>query len=164
MALRRWKVATGAVICALGLVALSGGGAVAATKVTVSTATVPGVGTVLVDASGHTLYTLTDANGTAVACTGTCAGAWPPLTVAAGAKVKGSKGVKSLGSTSDTHQVTSGSFPLYRFAGDTAAKQARGEGISSFGGTWHVVKVKNVKPTSSTGSNKTNAGTGGNGF
>jgi len=155
MALRRWKVAAGVVICALGLVALSAGGAVAATKVTVSTATVPGVGTVLVDPSGHTLYTLTDANGTAVACTGTCARVWPPLTVAAGAKVKGSKGVKGLGSTSDTHQVTAGGLPLYRFAGDTAAKQAHGQGISSFGGTWHVVKAKKVK---------TSAGTGGTAF
>jgi len=157
MAVRWRKVAVGAAICALGLAALSGGSAVAATKVTVSTATVPGIGAVLVDASGHTLYTLTDANGAAVACTGTCAGAWPPLTVAAGAKVKGSKGVKALGSTSDTHQVTAGSLPLYRFGGDTAAKQAHGEGISSFGGTWHVVKVKPK-------SNKTNAGTGGTGF
>ena len=155
MALRRWKVAAGVAICALGLVALSAGGAVAATKVTVNTATVPGVGTVLVDASGHTLYTLTDANGTAVACTGACAGVWPPLTVAAGAKVKGSKGVKALASTSDTHQVTAGGLPLYRFAGDTAAKQAHGQGISSFGGTWHVVKVKKVK---------TNAGSGGTAF
>ena len=161
MALRSWKYAAGAMICALGLAVLSGGSAVAATKVTVTTATVPGVGTVLVDASGHTLYTLTDANGTSVACTGPCTGVWPPLTVAAGAKVKGAKGVKALASTSDTHQVTAGSLPLYRFAGDTAAKQAHGEGVSSFGGTWHVVKVK-VKPKAKTST--TNAGNGGNGF
>jgi predicted lipoprotein with Yx(FWY)xxD motif len=125
--------------------------------VTVNTATVPVVGTVLVDASGHTLYTLTDGAGATVACTGTCAGVWPPLTIAAGAKVKGAKGVKGLGSTSDTHQVTAGGKPLYRFAGDTAAKQAHGDGINSFGGTWHVVKAKSVKP-------KTNTGTATNGF
>lgn len=160
MALRWWKFAAGAVIGALGLAALSGGGAVAATKVTVATATVPGVGTVLVDASGHALYTLTDASGAAVACTGTCAAVWPPLTLAAGAKVKGSKGLKALGSTSDTHQVTAGGLPLYRFGGDTAAKQAHGEGVVSFGGTWHVVKAKVAKAK----SNKTNAGTGGTGF
>jgi predicted lipoprotein with Yx(FWY)xxD motif len=28
---------------------------------------------------------------------------------------------------------------LYTFSGDTAAGQAHGEGIQSFGGTWHVV-------------------------
>jgi predicted lipoprotein with Yx(FWY)xxD motif len=155
---RWWKFAAGAAICALGLAALGGGSAVAATKVTVTTATVPAVGTVLADASGHTLYTLTDANGTAVACTGTCAGVWPPLTVAAGAKVKGAKGLKSLGTMAASHQVTSGGLALYRFAGDTAAKQAKGEGIASFGGTWHVVKVKKTK------SNTTTASTGGSAF
>ena len=48
-----------------------------------STATVPGMGVILVDSQGHVLYTHTDANGKAVACTGACATAWPPLTVAA---------------------------------------------------------------------------------
>jgi len=28
---------------------------------------------------------------------------------------------------------------LYTFSGDTAAGQTQGEGIQSFGGTWHVV-------------------------
>jgi predicted lipoprotein with Yx(FWY)xxD motif len=28
---------------------------------------------------------------------------------------------------------------LYTFSGDTAAGQAQGEGIQSFGGTWYVV-------------------------
>jgi predicted lipoprotein with Yx(FWY)xxD motif len=126
----------------------------AAKKVTVGIATVPGVGTVLVDAQRHALYTLTN-NGAAVACTGTCATAWPPLTVAAGAKVKGAKGTKSLSATADTHQVTAAGLPLYRFSGDTKAKQANGEGLNSFGGTWHVVKVtgaKTPKKTTSTTS------------
>ncbi len=57
-------------------------------KKAVLTATVPGMGVILVDAQGHALYTHTDASGQAVACTDACATAWPPLTVAAGAKVK----------------------------------------------------------------------------
>ena len=97
----------------------------------------------LVDAQGKTLYTLTDANGHAVACTGTSASAWPPLT--ATGKVTAAKAVKKLGKTADASQVTSAGLPLYRFAGDSAAKQANGEGITSFGGTWHVVKVKATK-------------------
>jgi predicted lipoprotein with Yx(FWY)xxD motif len=138
------------VVLALGAYGFNALPASAAAKVTVGTATVPGVGTVLVDAQGHTLYTLTN-NGAAVACTGTCASAWPPLTVAAGAKVKGAKGTKSLSATADTHQVTAARLPLYRFSGDTKAKQANGEGLNSFGGTWHVVKVSGAKtPTKST--------------
>ena len=113
-----------------------------------TTATVPGIGVILVDAQGHALYTHTDANGKAVACTGACATAWPPLTVAAGTKVKAPKGVKALATTGATHQVTSGGLPLYRFSGDAAAKQAKGDGVNGFGGTWHVVTVKAQKAKS----------------
>jgi predicted lipoprotein with Yx(FWY)xxD motif len=162
MAHRSWTATarTVAVVCGMALalgaygLGATAAGAKSKTKVTVATATVPGVGVILVDNKGHALYTLTDANGAAVACTGACVGVWPPYTVAASAKVKGAKGVKSLSKTSDTNQVTSAGLPLYRFAGDSHAKTAAGEGISSFGGTWHVVKVKaakaSTKPTATT--------------
>ena len=162
MAHRSWKTTARsvAVVCgmalalgAYGLGTTAGAASKTKAKVTVATATVPGVGTILVDRQGHALYTLTDANGAAVACTGGCLSAWPPLTVTG--KVKVAKGVKSVKKTAD-NQVTSAGLPLYLFAGDTAAKQAKGEGISSFGGTWHVVKAKATKsakttPTTSTG-------------
>ena len=144
-----------AMVLALGIYGL-GSAAGAATpakakaKATVVAASVPGVGTILVDAQGKTLYTLTDASGAAVACTGACASAWPPLTVAAGTKATAGKGVKKVTATSDG-QVTWNALPLYRFAADTQAKEAKGNGLASFGGTWNVVKVKaaKAKPTSS---------------
>ena len=40
-----------------------------------------GLGTVLVDAEGLTLYGLTDDTGGVPSCDGACAEAWPPLTV-----------------------------------------------------------------------------------
>ena len=83
-----------------------------------------------------------------------------PVDRPAGAKVKAAKGVKALGTTSDTHQVTSGGVPLHRFSLDTQAKQAKGEGVNAFGGTWHVVALKNTK----TKAPATNAGTGGVSF
>ncbi len=121
---------------------------------------VPGMGVVLVDGQGHALYTHTDANGKAVACTDACLTAWPPLTVAA-AKVQAPKGVKALAVASPTHQVTMAGLPLYRFSGDAAAKQAKGDGINAFGGTWHAatVKAQTAKSTPTT-----NAGTGGVSF
>ena len=145
---------------ALGVVAAAPAGATTNSKA-VTTATVPGIGVILVDAEGHALYTHTDAKGKAVACTGACATAWPPLTVAAGAKVKAPKGVKTLATTRSTHQVTTGGLPLYRFSGDAQAEQAKGDGINAFGGTWHVatVKAKNAKSTPTS-----NAGTGGVSF
>jgi predicted lipoprotein with Yx(FWY)xxD motif len=139
-----------AVVCGMTLalgaygLGMTAAGAATKKKTVVAAASVPGVGTILVDAQGKALYTLTDANGAAVACTGTCASAWPPLTVAAGAKAKGGKGVKKVSVTSDG-QVTWNALPLYRFSGDTQAKEAKGEGVNAFGGTWHVVKSKAAK-------------------
>jgi len=164
MALRSWKTTARsvAVVCSIALAlgayglgtTAAGAASKAKAKFTVATATVPGVGTILVDRQGHALYTLTDANGAAVACTGGCLSVWPPLTVTG--KVKAAKGVKSVSKTAN-NQVTSAGLPLYLFSGDTAAKQANGEGISSFGGTWHVVKAKATKsakttPTTTKGS------------
>lgn len=133
----------------------------AATKTTVKVATVPGVGAVLVNPQGRTLYTLTDADGAAVDCTGACASAWPPYTVAADAKVTAPKGVKSLSTTSDTHQVTWKDLPLYTFAGDTRAKVANGNGVDSFGGTWSVVKAKRSARAATTPTTPTTKGSSG---
>jgi predicted lipoprotein with Yx(FWY)xxD motif len=149
---------------ALGVTALASAPAGAATaKKAVLTATVPGMGVILVDAQGHALYTHTDANGQAVTCTDACLTAWPPLTVATGAKVKAPKGVKALATTGDTHQVTSSGLPLYTFSKDTQAKTASGDGVNAFGGTWHVVTVKAEKAKSSP-TPTTSAGTGGVSF
>ncbi len=142
-----------AVLCtavfAVAMVGTSAAGA-KTTKTSVKVATVPGVGAVLVDTSGKTLYTLTDANGAAVACTGQCLSAWPAAMVSATAKVKAPKGVKSLSATTDTHQITWKALPLYTFTGDPGPKTANGEGIASFGGTWHVVKVGKTASTTPT--------------
>src|SRR4051794_11636566 len=70
----------------------------AATPV-VKTATVGTVGTVLVDDTGLTLYTVTS-NGAPVACTGQCATFWPPLMLSAGRTSAGAAvGVSGLGTT-----------------------------------------------------------------
>ena len=125
------------------------------TSVTIRTRKISGVGTVLVDAKGNTLYTLTNA-GQAVACTGTCATIWPPLVIPAGSKPKGAKGVTRLGLVAGGQQVTVGGVPVYRFSGDSKPGQANGEGINSFGGVWHVVKVAGA--ASSTGGTKPPSG------
>ena len=71
----------------------------AATTTTKGAATVKtgntGLGTILVDDSGKTLYAFANDNGTTSACTGGCASIWPPLMAAgspaAGAGVDASK-------------------------------------------------------------------------
>ena len=111
---RSWKQTIGGIAAAASLTIALGAGLMATTPAgaatnskAVTTANLPGMGVILVDGQGHALYTHTDGNGKAVACTGACATAWPPLTVAA-AKVKAPKGVKALATTGTTHQVTIG--------------------------------------------------------
>jgi predicted lipoprotein with Yx(FWY)xxD motif len=125
------------------------------------------LGTLLVDTAGKTLYTLTDAAGSPVACTGQCLSFWPPLLLAASATTaSGSTGVSGLGTvaTAGGLQVTEGGAPLYRFAADAAAGDANGEGIKSFGGTWHAAKASATSGTTATtaapGTPPTTAGGG----
>jgi predicted lipoprotein with Yx(FWY)xxD motif len=112
----------------------------------------PDLGMILVDTQGRTVYTLTN-GGKAVACTGACLNAWPPVLLPSGEKTAaGGPGVKGLGVASggSGDQVTSDDLPLYTFQGDTAPGMTKGENLSSFGGTWHVVKVGGAAASSST--------------
>jgi predicted lipoprotein with Yx(FWY)xxD motif/ribosomal protein L24E len=103
----------------------------------------PTLGTILADSSGMTLYTLMN-NGQPVLCTGACAAAWPPLTVASsGTPVTGPAGVTGLGTTSNANgtAVTFQGAPLYTFVKDQSPADATGNGVVAFGGTFQVVTV-----------------------
>jgi predicted lipoprotein with Yx(FWY)xxD motif len=135
------------------------GAAVAKDKPTVSIAKLKGVGTVLVDAKNHTLYTFVD-NGQNVDCTGDCLTmGFQPLMIKQGTKPTAGKGVKGLGVVA-SGQVTENGFPLFVFTTDKA-HQANGQGLTSGNGTWHVPTVKAPKSNNQGGSN---AGTGGVSF
>ena len=136
----------------------------------VATTTNAKFGSILVDARGRTLYTLTDASGSPVACTGQCATFWPPLLLASGSTTAvGASGVTGLGIASGGTQVTDNGDPLYRFSKDTGPGVANGDGIASFGGTWHVVSATqktssatSVPPVATT--TPTTASSGGYGY
>jgi predicted lipoprotein with Yx(FWY)xxD motif len=98
-----------------------------------------GLGRILVDAQGRTVYLFRKDAGTKSACTGACATAWPPV-LSAGAPAAGS-GINAslLGTTvrSDgQRQVTYNGHPLYLFAGDQAPGDTNGEGSTGFGAPW----------------------------
>jgi predicted lipoprotein with Yx(FWY)xxD motif len=99
-----------------------------------------GLGGVLVDAKGRTLYVFTKDKGDQSVCSGKCAVAWPALTVT-GAATPGTGVEASLLSTSKqangSSQVTYGGKPLYHFAGDKAPGDTNGQGLN---GVWWVVK------------------------
>jgi predicted lipoprotein with Yx(FWY)xxD motif len=97
-----------------------------------------GLGTVLVDAEGLTLYGLTDDTDGVPTCDGACAEAWPPLTVDGADLPDGlDAGLYSVVERSDgTFQLEAGKWPLYRFAGDAAPGDTNGQGS---GGVWFAV-------------------------
>jgi predicted lipoprotein with Yx(FWY)xxD motif len=117
----------------------------------------PKLGAILADPDSRTLYTLTDGSGAAVACTGPCLAAWPPLELAAGATAPTAPDGVDLSvvdGPDGAKLVAADGLPLYTFAGDGSAADAKGEGLVSFGGTWHVVKTTAAvtSPTASGGS------------
>jgi predicted lipoprotein with Yx(FWY)xxD motif len=120
--------------------------AAAATKPTVRASRNAAVGrTIVVEArKGMSLYYLTgDAKGR-LCSTAACTGFWPPLTVRSlHTKVTRGKGIAGrlavFKRADGRFQVSLRGKPLYRFAGDAARGQANGDGIQSFGGTWHAM-------------------------
>lgn len=126
--------------------------AVAAVSATLTTgkATVKGkTRTVVVDSHGLTLYTLSGESVDHLKCVSTqCFNAWPPYKVSAAAKL--TKSASISGKIGRLHrlkgkfyQVTLNGHSLYTFVGDAGKTgSAKGEGITAFGGTWHVVSPK----------------------
>jgi predicted lipoprotein with Yx(FWY)xxD motif len=109
---------------------------------TVSTAGVSGLGTVLVDSEGLTVYMFAKDDGTVSSCYGACAQGWPPV-IAEGKPTAGEGAMSSqLGTTKrkdGTVQVTYAGHPLYTYAGDTAPGEANGNESTAFGGKWSAL-------------------------
>ena len=112
----------------------------AAAPVRVGASTIGSLGAVLTGTNGRTLYYLTTESSSAIACTGACASAWPPLLVAKGTAVAHATGVTGALTTVErpdgTAQVTYDGHPVYYYSGDTTSGQANGQGLH---GTWFVL-------------------------
>ena len=105
--------------------------------VKVSTTSIAGLGSVLVDANGMTLYYDDQESGGTIVCTGSCASIWPPLLLPSGVSApKAGSGVDAskfgtIDRPDGGTQVTYAGMPLYLFTGDTAG-QATGQGFEDF--------------------------------
>src|ERR1700758_949094 len=115
------------------------GQATGSSTATVKTAS-SSLGTILVDAHGMTLYSLSAEQGGKFICSTTaCTGIWHPLTVSAGESPSGEVG--SLGTVKrpdGTTQVTYKGMPLYTFAQDQKPGETNGKGVKDVG-TWTAV-------------------------
>jgi predicted lipoprotein with Yx(FWY)xxD motif len=111
----------------------------------VHASSVKGLGTVLVDGYGLTLYLFVpDDHGGRSKCFGYCATQWPPVTLPSGVTtpVIGPGVDEALVGTTrrdGSLQVTYNVWPLYRWIGDTASGQSTGQGLRNSGGLWYVV-------------------------
>ena len=110
----------------------------------VSLGSAAGLGQVLVNSEGHTLYAFSNDNPKAATCEGGCAKAWPPLLVEHGEPhPSNGAGASRLGTVTradGTRQVTYAGQPLYSYGGDQKPGEANGQGASAFGGTWTALK------------------------
>jgi len=134
------------------------------------------LGDILVDAEGMTLYMFeSDTKGTgASTCSGSCAGAWPPLVASdptAGQGVTADLTTFERGD-GDT-QVAANGWPLYGYAGDENPGDANGQGVDGFGAEWYVLgpdgtpKEGNEMTTTTTsggGGATTTTSSGGGGY
>ncbi len=150
-----------------------GGGATSAPAATgaatIQAAKVPGVGTVLTNSDGKTLYLFEADTGTTSMCTGPCATNWPPVTTSGNASATMGATSSMLGTTTrddGSTQVTYNGHPLYLYAGDTSSGTASGEGINAFGGLWYAVTTSGAAAKgggSGGGGGNSGYGTGGYG-
>ncbi len=128
--------------------ASSGSGTTAAV---VKVMTVPMYGAILTNSNGMPLYTL---SGT---CTGSCASAWPALTVPASTKPTGTGVTGTLNAAKQadgSYDVTYNGSPLYTFVEDSAG-HVTGQGVAGFS----VVKASgSATPTGSTTSTTGSSG------
>lgn len=118
--------------------------AAAPTTVTLSAKTIAGLGPVLVNPDGRTLYTFAPDKAKKVTCVGACASVWPPVMLAAGAKAVGSGAVKAslLGSDPDPSGgkvATYAGWPLYLYVADTAPGAHAGQALNLNGGLWYAI-------------------------
>ena len=107
-----------------------------------------GLGDVLVDRQGHTLYLFERDSGTISACTGACAVNWPPLRIRGTPLVGSGARSSNVGRTARPNgisQLTYNGHPLYTFMNDKKPGDTNGEGISAFGGSWFAVSPAGAK-------------------
>jgi predicted lipoprotein with Yx(FWY)xxD motif len=119
-----------------------------------ATAEVGDFGKVVVDGTGRTLYVFDNdtSDPSKSNCDGGCAAMWPP--VLAGSATPQLDGVDAslvgtVTRTDGSKQLTLAGSPVYEFASDGKAGEAKGQ---AFGGTWWVVGADGKKITTQASS------------
>ena len=126
------------------------------------------LGPIVVDGSGLTLYRFDkdSASPPTSNCEDSCAQLWPPVLVGTQISLSGVNRalLGTIKRPDGTIQLTLHGWPLYRYAGDSAPGQVKGEGI---GGVWFAARPTGAKAlpagTAAGSSSTANTGSTGNG-
>ena len=157
--LRRWLPAAVLVVTVCGVSACTNPGVAVTTPYNgktsrlepgptyeVKAADVSGLGQVLVDGQGITVYLYaTDHRGSPSRCYNICAIQWPPLILPSGVAAPAvGPGIdpKLLGTvprSDGTTQITYNGWPLYLWPPDHSPGTATGQALTNAGGLWYVV-------------------------
>jgi len=133
--------------------ATAGSGAVISTHST-------GIGTVLTNAQGHTLYWFAIDTPSKSNCNGSCTTYWPPVIGTATAGTSLPKGLGTITRSDGQVQATYDGHPLYTYAADTSSGMTSGNGQNLSGGLWWAMTPSGARPAATP---STSTGTGGYG-
>jgi predicted lipoprotein with Yx(FWY)xxD motif len=144
-AARRAGLLAAAVVISAAVAACGNGAADSLPRYVVLARTIPGLGEIVTDGQGLTLYMYAPDHRGPSQCSGFCAQQWPPLVLPRGVtRPKAGPGVRAslLGTVRRANgelQETYGGWPLYLWIGDTGPGQATGQADDM--GLWYVLSV-----------------------
>ena len=101
-----------------------------------------GLGKVLVDSKGRTIYLFKKDSGTKSVCRGECANDWPPVRANGEATVGDGANASMVATTKRSDgapQVTYSGHPLYLYEGDQKPGDTNGQGLTAFGARWYAL-------------------------
>src|SRR5579864_2747740 len=137
-------------------------------SVVISTRAISGLGRVLVNSRGRTLYMFVPDKRKKVTCVSACAAIWPPVKLPNGAKIVATGGVKAglLRSDADPaggRLVIYNNWPLYGYVGDQKAGDTFGQALNLNGGLWYVLSTSGAIITTKPHAGGAGGGGGGGG-
>ncbi|KAF5990675.1 hypothetical protein [Streptomyces sp. WAC00263] len=128
----------------------AGSGDMVSTDMLMAKQTSDGMGTIVTDAKGWTLYRYDKDKAAMSMCTGSCAQTWMPVMAQGTPKVMGVQGKLGTITRDDgMKQITLAGWPLYRYMGDTKVGDMNGQGKD---GTWYAATPAGKKAVTSSSS------------
>jgi predicted lipoprotein with Yx(FWY)xxD motif len=123
-----------------------------------------GLGKILVDSQGHTLYLFKKDAGTKSSCYGECANDWPPLRANGKPAVGSGTSASTLGTTTRSDgkpQLTYQRHPLYLYEGDQKPGDTNGQALTAFGARWYALSPQGNQISGQPSSSSAGSSSGG---